>query len=73
METLIITGCSELSYDAVYLVRFNCYQNGSERKRKGKSENVILADGIQFVGSIVFEWIMQSSLLDILRKKHKEK
>lgn len=38
----------EIILNPIYIgkVRFNRYENWSERKRKGKSENVILADGV---------------------------
>ncbi len=46
-NTFSTAAISEIISNPVYVgkVRFNRYENWSEKKRKGKSENVIIADG----------------------------
>lgn len=43
-----IASIKEIILNPLYIgkVRFNRYENWSERRRKGKSENIILADGV---------------------------
>lgn len=47
-NTFDTASIKEIILNPLYIgkVRFNRYENWSERKRKGKSENVILADGV---------------------------
>lgn len=47
-NTFDTASIKEIILNPLYVgkVRFNRYENWSERKRKGKSENVILADGV---------------------------
>ncbi|PHV69739.1 resolvase [Sporanaerobium hydrogeniformans] len=47
-NTFDTASIKEIILNPLYVgkIRFNRYENWSERKRKGKSENVILADGV---------------------------